>query len=502
MGAGFFLITFLIITHIRFHQYAYDDAYIHFRVVRNLIDTGKPYYNLIDVLKVSSSSGWIIFLAIFYGALSIFKAENSFPMIISVINALISFGGLYIYTRISMIILKNSISTPMIFLFQASFLALILPSSIGLMETPLALFIAGLGVYSLLHQKYRGFTLLGIASYIRLEILILLVLIIFLFIIYKRYNIHRMIGYCILGVIPFVCFDLFYFQTIIPHAIIAKSKAFPITTIYMITKMCLSLPGNTAISMFTFISMILLTSYAALRDKKNIKNLWSIMFLFWGLGTIFLYFIGRVLLFEWYTPLYTIPILVACFLYSHLIAYPRNIIIKIPLITLFLLSIVFISSIVNAEFYNPNSFILFGGGARVKTYLEVGEILNHEYKNATLLTSEIGGLGYSFKGKIIDAVGLASRDALIYQPMKDSRGAISPEFVKMTMPDIIVSYDSFAQALLNDNIVHQYNTIEIPAYLPEDAIHSEDKAIWGNEYLRIYIHKKFPVSEKIIALGK
>lgn len=162
-----------------------------------------------------------------------------------------------------------------------------------------------------------------------------------------------------------------------------------------------------------------------------------------------------------------------------------------------------------ASFYNRSKFSLFESGSRVKLYLKVGEILNEEYPNAKLLTSEIGGLGYTFKGEILDAAGLASPNALEFHPLKSPEqrasvdiGAIPPEYVRLTMPDIIVSYDTFAQALLDDVIVNQYHVITVPAYLPDDAVFSKSEMIWGNKYLRVYIHHSLPVSKKICALAE
>jgi hypothetical protein len=145
----------------------------------------------------------------------------------------------------------------------------------------------------------------------------------------------------------------------------------------------------------------------------------------------------------------------------------------------------------------------------VKAYLNIGTILNDEYPNATLLTSEIGGLGYAFRGRILDAAGLASPGALDFHPMKvpeqrssGNIGAIPPGYVKLNTPDLIVSYDYFAQALLKDEVIQQYNVILIPAFLPEDAKNFENKAILDNRYLRVYIRKDLPISERIHSLGQ
>jgi hypothetical protein len=80
-------------------------------------------------------------------------------------------------------------------------------------------------------------------------------------------------------------------------------------------------------------------------------------------------------------------------------------------------------------------------------------------------------------------------------------GTIPPGYVKLTKPEIIVSYDSFSQALLRDEISDQYNIIAIPAYLPEDALFSNSKTIWGSKYLRVFILKSLPVSKKLCAMA-
>jgi hypothetical protein len=125
-----------------------------------------------------------------------------------------------------------------------------------------------------------------------------------------------------------------------------------------------------------------------------------------------------------------------------------------------------------------------------------------------LLTAEIGGLGYTFRGEILDAAGLASPEALQFHPMDIPRerprgdlGTVPPEYVEGHLPDLMVSFDSFAQALLASNVADQYNMILVPAYLPQDALYSKNDTIWGNKSLRIYVRKDLPLSEEIMKLG-
>jgi hypothetical protein len=509
------LLGFLIFVHIRLYQYAFDDAFIHFRVVRNLVETGSPYYNAQEMLKVSTSSGWIVFLTVPYGISKLFNADNNFPLLISILNAFILFCGLYIYTKITEELMRNRLSLASRIIFQISFIALLLPSSIGLMETPLALLVAGAGIYALLISKQCGFALLGFAACLRLELLLLLFLTI-LFEIYRRqFRLRNILGYSMLGLMPFVLFDMYFYHTVVPHSMISKSIIYSITPLNMLVNFFYTsfpiLPNliYLGITSITLVSIFILTSWASFREKSVRKMIWPSMFCLASLGTAGAYILAHTKIFDWYIPLYMIPILLACFICSLVIDFPRSMIIKIPLYGMFLISAVFLLVTFYAGARDPGAFFLFESGSRVKSYLMVGKILNAAYPNATLLSSEIGGLGYSFHGKILDAAGLASSDALPFHPMKvpeqragGNLGAIPPGYVKATMPDIIVSYDIFAQALLNDEIISQYHVIVLPAYLPEDSAFAASKTIWGSEHLRVYIKNSLLVSEKIRALGQ
>jgi hypothetical protein len=510
-----FLIGLFVIIHVQLRQYAFDDAYIHFRVARNYVEIGVPYYNTSETLKVSTSSGWIIFLATLYWAAKIINLESNFSLLISIINALISICGLIVYTKVVELFLERRLSILQKLFLQTIIWAILLPSSVGLMETPLALLTTGLGIYFLLLSKPIGFTLFGISIYLRLELFVLVTIICIIVVFQNKFKLYQILGYLILGLASFIVFDLYYFQTIVPHSIIAKSTVYSSSSLVTFaTILYNSLPGlplvrNQNLLVMVFITVVIILIWTVFRESAIVKkNLYPAALYFSGLLVISIYTFSHAPLFDWYIPLYMLPISIAYFSYSYLVEHPKNIIIKLPLFLLFFLSMISIFSTIYSGFYKPNTFALFEGGSRVKTYLVVGKIINEDYRSATLLTSEIGGLGYSFKGKIFDAAGLASSDVLSFHPMRVPQqrsngliGAIPPDYVKFVHPDIIVSYDIFAEALLKDDISTQYNIITLPAYLPEDAIYSESKTIWGSKYLRVYIHKSLPVSDKICALS-
>lgn len=499
---------FLILIHLRLYQYAFDDAFIHFRIARNLFETGKPHFNVNEAVKVSTSSGWVIFLTILFSISHIFKFENGFPMLVSIINALATLGGSVVYVKIIGRLSKTQLSILTTILFYAAYMALVIPSSIGLMETPLALFIVGLGVYCLLLPKPEGFILLAFAVYLRLEFAIVLILAAVLGM--KNMRLRSIIGYSVLGFAPILLYDLYSFHTFIPQSIIAKSVIYLTTwdqtagNILFFWLPTIFGPKNGVFLIgagVLFLIILFLTGQNAFKSWKRDRNFWPLFFWAWGVLIIAGYISGHAFMFDWYYPLFTVPILVSFFLYANDAEYPQSIFVKGILYFLSLISIISVSQTIFASINNPKTFSLFGGGSRVKTYLKIGEILYEEYPNATLLSPEIGGLGYSFKGEILDPIGLASPEALNFHPMREP-GAIPAEYVKKKMPEIMVSYDIFAQALLQNEVIEQYDTIQVPAYLPDDAFYSEDTMMFGSEYVRVYIRKDLSISKRLLDLEK
>jgi hypothetical protein len=491
----FTLAIFLIFIHIRLYQYAFDDAFIHFRIARNLFETGKPYFNVNEAVKVSTSSGWVIFLTILFSILHLFNFEDGLPMLVCITNALATLGGLFVYGKIIGRLSKNQPSFLTTILFYAAYIALVIPSSIGLMEIPFGLFIVGLGIYCLLSDKTGGFILLAVAAYLRLEFAIVLVLVMILSM--RNLRLRNMLAFSLVGVAPFLIFDLYSFHTFIPESIIAKSIVYLTTweqtagNILFFSFPTIFGDKNNVFLVsagILFLSILFLAGQSAVREWRSHANVWPLFFWAWGMLIMAGYVLGHAFMFDWYFPLYTVPILVAFFLSLNDAQRPQRNFMNDLLALVALISIVSISQTIFASVSNPNTFSLFAGGSRVKTYLQLGETLYKEYPNAALLSPEIGGLGYSFRGQILDPLGLASPEALQFQTRQEA-GAIPPAYVRKKMPEIIISYDIFAQSLLHNELIAQYQTVQFPAYLPSDALYSKDKTMFGSEYLRVYIRK-------------
>jgi hypothetical protein len=238
-------------------------------------------------------------------------------------------------------------------------------------------------------------------------------------------------------------------------------------------------------------------------------KIYLFLFLAWSISIIGIYIWKHVLVFEWYMPLYTIPLLTAAAISVNTLKTSQRTLSSILYYSFSLICFYSAGQTLFASMASPVNFGLFESGSRVKTYRAVAKIINSEYPDSRLLSSEIGGLGYEFKGTILDAAGLASPEALAFHPLKvpeererGNLGVIPLEYVEEKLPEIIVTYDEFGLNLIKSKISEEYMVITIPAYLTEDRRFSKTNMIWGSKYLRVYIRKDLPVSEEILDMAK
>ncbi len=517
LGGSLVFAVLVLIAHLRLSAYAYDDAFIHFRVVRNLFDFGAPYYNPGEVVKVSTSSGWILFLAIFFGIARLLNIESSFPFMVSLLNASTTLAAAVVYTSILRRLLQERISLRMQASVFLSVTALLLPASIGLMETPLALLAAGAGILLLTQDRLAGFILLGFMVFLRLELVVLLGLAGLFFFLQRPSRLIRIAGYSTLGMLLPLIFDLVFYHTLVPQSLLAKAVVYerswaePALETLVTIFPFLGIRGSTFYLLLAVVALtaVILTTTVSMLLWITRKNYWPLLMTFWSLLVMGAYVIGQALVFEWYTPLYAVPMLAASGLAAWTAHQPRTLVLRGFLLLLFLASGFSLGRTLYASLGQPVVYPHFELGSRVKSYQMIGALLQEEYPQARLLTSEIGGLGFTFKGQILDAAGLASPQAMAYHPLlvpeeraSGNVGAIPPEYVLVTRPEIIVSYDALAQALLESEVSQWYHMILIPAYLPEDEVFARSKEIWGSQYLRVYIRKDLPISEKLMRLGQ
>lgn len=512
------VISVLLFLHLRLHEYSFDDAYIHFRIAKNFYHTGEPYYNLHEAIQVSSSPAWTILLTLIYGILSRLSIDQLFPQAIAVFNALTLASGANIAYQLVIQILQDGNRQKPALISAAAYILGILPASMGLMETATAMLLAMAGLLLLTKSDRRGFILLGCVVFFRLELLVLWAI---SYLFYTRshgFNV-RDSGYSALGAFPTMLYELYYFKTLLPHTLIAKSKIYSISTLDSISEIATSGlrygqlewlgPSNllqVAVVPFTilFIFVVFVNLILKIREKDD----WWLVLSLWGLSIILGYIVGRAFIFDWYLPQFIVPLALSVIILLSRKGTKYESYLRPVAMVLFTLQLIGLGQTFVGAVYNPSLYPGFENGARVRQYIEIGKLLEKEYPSASLMSVEIGALGYSFHGHIHDAAGLASPAALAFHPMKipEERmngwiAAISPGYVNSTKPEIIVSYDIFAQALLNSGVEMHYVIINVPAILADDARRSNKTTIFESEYVRIYLRKDQPIAPEILNLG-
>ncbi len=485
-----FLFAVLLFVHIRFIGYIYDDAYIHFRIAEHLLDYSAPYYNLTDRFMSSSSSVWTILLSVLY-----FLFGKHYIYSVAFLNASLLIINIKLFQAAIVHHLGNRLTTIEQILFVILFIAVSLPSSVGLMETGLALFFSGLSLLYLQKNRAAGFAFLSLALFVRLELAILYLLFT-LFYLHKNghKSIVRIMGYSLLGSVPFAIYDLYFFGTLVPLTVRAKSIVYDVDTLVQL--------GH----IFSYLQVLALTALF-LWIITVIKNQ-GFRYTVASLTPLTVYAVGGVLLLGaytakgtflhgWYYPLFLLPVMIG--LFACAVGAPKKIHFLV-FAAVFLLFEPFIADATRIALYGVTGKKVyiphFDSTARVRQYLAISKELYETYPDEILMTSEIGAVGYGFEGYILDGMGLIQDDCLKYHPMSvpEERssggiGAIPAGCVDEKMPGIILSYDIFIQSLSKNEILKKYIHYKKPVLRKEDLDVSGDAKVWGSKQLNVYIRK-------------
>jgi hypothetical protein len=204
-------------------------------------------------------------------------------------------------------------------------------------------------------------------------------------------------------------------------------------------------------------------------------------------------------IFEWYIPLFWVPILLCLLLYSR----PKS-------SSLWMIGIVECSRIASVAlmlivpFWKGCMLVRAGweltpsaiaeedrqDSARVREYLAVGSALQASCPSGTLMTAEIGALGWSFRGHIQDAFGIATPRAIAFQPLTSGApvGGIPAAYALEARPDMIVSYSSLdAEVRSNDELKADYRLVALPTTLLADHVPSMATGWHKSNHLDVYL---------------
>lgn len=495
------LLAALAALHLRLMSYAFDDAYIHIRIAQHLLTSGQPYFNLGEPVMASSSLLWTLVLA------ALFRLGASPLPSIAFVNSVLTTLCVLTYSTLLHREVHRTVPAIWCDLATATLVVPILAAaSFGLMETPFAMLLTGVGLLLVRSGRPSAFALFGAAAFVRTELAFLLLVFCVYAVASTRFTLRTVIAHLCSSALLLAAYQLLEFRTVIPQAVIAKSRGYdvPIGEVLLGITNWLEI-SHRAIYVGAFPAAIVVIWLAL--DHKSVSGITKATFVA-GAGIIGAYLVTRALVFEWYRPLYfvliTWPVLVL--LMSPVIERRRRSTFAIRGVYLMLLAgliapaeISFVrfvkGAVVNAA-YAPS----FGQGARVHSYIAVGRRLSAQFPGYRLLTSEIGGIGFGFEGPIDDGFGLVSPGALKYQPLKvpgersnGDLGAIPPGYVAEIDSPIIVSYDIFIEAFLRSAVSERYVRLEMPAFMPDDIARARDAGepleLWGIRSLNLFVRR-------------
>ncbi len=531
------LLALCLVISLRLLPFAEDDAYIHFRIAQNFARYFQPFFNPGDPVMSTSSFVWTSILAL------ISQVKLPLPVTVAFLNPLFTVLGAVTWSRLLVRYAGKRSCSLLVMVFELGYVGLMLLSSTGLMESPFALLLLGLAVLLLSGQSRWGWTLLALAIFTRYEMAVYAGLFGLAWLFTRRPWKQKIteILYFLVPTVLFSAVTFGFYGTLIPNTVAAKQVVYRIAAKTTFERVFYTLfPKNTLPflgiitgwqglqeKVFTTLakawqplmiafSAIVLLIYPKKREWKQV-DLYNLLLLAGGILLAGLYVLEKVLIFEWYTPIFTIPVYFGVFHFLARLHVPaegksrrmswQQVIVSLFAVLISLNPFANLGLNTYAALVDLSKSPQAATGMRVQRYLEVGKLLHELYPAARLMTSEIGGLGYAFGGEIVDGAGLITPAALAYHPMqvpeqrRNGRiGAIPAAFVYKQLPELVVSYEVFVQEFDTSDYQSAYTRIAIPAFSTYWQQQTGLDEVYMSDELYIYIRNDIANEDAIQAI--
>ena len=491
-GSVVLCILFFLL-HIALVEYATDDAYIHFRIAENFLNSGSPYFNRGEAVMASSSPLWTIILTLFL----VFSKATQLPWMVATFNSILMV--LMVIASRDLVAKKFPSSRFLLELAAFAPIAVVLTASIQLMETPFAMLLVIGGFLCLPEKLIKAVLLFTVAMWVRIEcIVFLLVCLLYIFKV-KREMILKSLGCAVLVSLPVLFYMLYFFGTVVPNTVKAKKIIYSLSYTETVVLVALEYFGKlifysqgVATFIFGFVILASVLCYFFLVRKTIIlENAVTGLILSGGLLVLAAYILQRVFIFPWYAPIYSLPIILGVLLARE----GRYKIFHSTICMLVLLPggvTLFLTMLAAAQL--PEYFSEFESGAKVRQYRYVARRLYSACPDCSLMAAEIGGIGYEFKGHIYDAAGLAAPDALPHHERRAGKsaamdGAIPASYAAEKSPQLILGLDVHLREILTSGLAEQYEVKKLPIFLKEDEPLIKAGEYLKSKHLNLLVHK-------------
>ena len=128
---------------------------------------------------------------------------------------------------------------------------------------------------------------------------------------------------------------------------------------------------------------------------------------------------------------------------------------------------------------------------RIKAYRRAAEWLNRNAEpDSTVLSAEVGSLGFYYRGPVIDACGLVSPESVNYLPVPPAQrvapeaSAVNAELVRNLKPDYVVSMWAFSANSIDRSEWFSKNYYAARRFPLE--IHPPETRLWGSKEVTLY----------------
>jgi hypothetical protein len=463
---------------------AADDSYIHLRIATHLMTTGHGYFNLGERVMVTSSPVWTLLLGV-----SAWLCHG-FPAALALEAASMGLACTMSFLLISRNLHLDTLRAILLSLIPpAAVFLILLQSTIQQMESTLAVGLVLTSIYLFDIGNIWWLSLLVLAGFTRYEYFAVLVVMAAVALVAKRLKLTPALNAALVFSV-IALYLLYQYGTLVPNTLRAKAAVYVGSYARTAGSLGLGFDKPLAVSR----TCLLLAALIALATTKPQRKL-IVPGVMVSAGALLdlCYIWKKTLIFPWYRPLASTLIVLGLILslpgFVGRGSWRRYI--AIVALLAFINPMTSGRELVayalnNASFDGADKFDI-----RTIEYLSVGHSIYQECPTARLMSSEIGGLGEGFEGEILDAVGLATPSAIKYHPMRvpDERssgdlGEIPTGFVSEMRPDVIVSYDVFAESLLKNPDRSTYTEFVYPALPAAEMPRYSD---WSKHRLHILV---------------
>jgi len=426
------LIAQVIILSCAYYFIRLDDAYIFYKYAKNLAEGNGYTFNLDERVNATTSIMYPLLLSLIYFSLRI-KPEILFPLAGTLLSILsLGLSGILLSKIFKKDFQKFSVILPLIVLAMPQ-----IKNAIG-METFLKVFFIVLSLYLFQNKKYE---LLSFVCAILLltrpdAAIFIFVLIAFYIIEEKKFLSLRQIMIFILTIILFYVFIYINTDSLVPTSFFAKifQGRNKIIAGEFIEGFVLNFPGGRKFALMFYLIIILSLMFLLKFRSPIFKNKPFQILLVYSLFQISVYsFILKPPPYPWYYAEYIV-------VYSIILVETYRVVSEKFLkridgaILIFIMIIFFSLGVIL-----PIKTIKNGYGEKFLLYKNVASNIN-QYSNQSikLAADEVGILGFYFKGKMIDELGLIHRN-FDYDNLEKDFGLTvkknNPDYVIIDFPD-------------------------------------------------------------------